>query len=99
MPSVNITTEEVQKIARLSRIGITKEEIEGFGDQLSSILESFRVLENIDTSNTEPTGHSGSVSSVMREDEAGNPSSHEEIVANAPQEENGFFRVKAVLDQ
>ena len=99
MSSVNISAEEVRKIAQLSRIGITEEEIKGFGHQLSSILESFRVLENIDTSNTEPTGHSGSVSSIMREDKADSPSSHEDIVANAPQKENGFFRVKAVLDQ
>ena len=99
MSSVNISVEEVRKIAQLSRIGMTEEEIEGFRYQLSLILESFRVLENIDTSNIEPTGHSSSVSNVMREDEPGNPSDHEEILANAPQKENGFFRIKAVLDQ
>jgi aspartyl-tRNA(Asn)/glutamyl-tRNA(Gln) amidotransferase subunit C len=99
LSSINISTEEVQKIAQLSRIGMTEEEIEGFRYQLSLILENFRVLENIDTSDTEPTGHSSSVSSVMREDVAGNPSDHEDILANAPQKENGFFRVKAVLEQ
>ena len=69
MNSFNLRPEEVQEIAQLYRLGITEEEVELFRGQLANILESFQILEKVDTDDISPTEHSGDLNSVMREDE------------------------------
>ena len=90
---------EVEHIASLARIGLTEDEIEMFGDQLSHILEQFEVLNELDTSGVTPTGHAGGLQTVMREDQAEDSLDHEDILKNAPRREGEFFRVNAVLEE
>jgi len=65
---------------------------------LSDILENFQVLDQVDTTDVPPTGHSVALENVMRQDEVASPLSKEDILANAPRREGDYFRVKAVLD-
>ena len=51
---MNLTPEEVKHIARLARLGLNNEEVEKFGGQLSGILSHAKMLEEVDTDNTEP---------------------------------------------
>ena len=90
---------EVEHIASLARIGLTDEEREMFGDQLSHILEQFEVLEELDTSGITPTGHAGGLQTVMRDDLAQDSLDSEEVLKNAPNREGEFFRVNAVLEE
>jgi aspartyl-tRNA(Asn)/glutamyl-tRNA(Gln) amidotransferase subunit C len=90
---------QVEHIAKLARIGLTEDEIEVFGRQLSGILEQFEVLSELDTDGVEPTGHAGELGAVMREDEAEDSLPPEDVLSNAPRREGEFFRVKAVLDE
>mgnify|MGYP001416840052 CR=1 FL=1 len=98
MNSFNLGPEEVQEIAQLYRLGITQEEIELFRGQLANILESFQVLEGVDTKDISPTEHSGDLNSVMREDITSPPLESTDVLSNAPLQENDFFKVKAVLE-
>jgi len=66
--------------------------------QLSDILENFEILQQIDTSGVPPTSHPVAVSNVMRDDQVAPSFAPEDILANAPQEEEGCFRVRAVLE-
>jgi len=93
-----LTTEEVRHIALLARVGMTEDEIERMRDQLSSILEQFEALQQVDTEGVEPTGHSADVESVMRDDEVSASHSLDEVMANAPQRDGDFVRVRAVLE-
>ncbi|MDE0822568.1 MAG: Asp-tRNA(Asn)/Glu-tRNA(Gln) amidotransferase subunit GatC [Dehalococcoidia bacterium] len=90
---------EVERIASLARIGLTEEEIEMVGDQLSHILEQFEVLNELDTSGVTPTGHASGLQTVMREDTAEDSLDHEDVLKNAPRREGEFFRVNAVLEE
>jgi aspartyl-tRNA(Asn)/glutamyl-tRNA(Gln) amidotransferase subunit C len=90
---------EVEHIASLARIGLTEEEVEMFGEQLSNILEQFEVLNELDTSGVTPTGHASGLQSVMREDLAEDSLDHEDVLKNAPRREGEFFRVNAVLEE
>lgn len=90
---------EVKHIASLARIGLTDEEIEMFGDQLSQILEQFEVLNELDTSGVTPTGHAGGLQTVMRDDLAEDSLDSEDVLKNAPRREGEFFRVNAVLEE
>ena len=90
---------QVEHIAALSRIDLTDEEVESFGQQLSLILEQFELLRQLDTTGVPPTGHAADLSTVMREDVAQDCLSPEDVLSNAPRREGDFFRVKAVLEE
>ena len=90
---------EVEHIAALTRIGLTEEEKEMFGDQLSHILEQFEVLRQLDTSSVLPTGHAVELQAVMREDSPEDSLPASDVLSNAPRTEGEFFRVKAVLEE
>ena len=90
---------QVEHIASLARIGLTEEEIELFGEQLSQILKEFEVLNELDTSGVTPTGHAGGLQTVMRDDLAESSLDSEDVLKNAPRREGEFFRVNAVLEE
>ncbi|HAA94653.1 MAG: Asp-tRNA(Asn)/Glu-tRNA(Gln) amidotransferase subunit GatC [SAR202 cluster bacterium] len=90
---------QVEHIAALARIGLTEDEIQMFGDQLSHILEQFEVLEELDTTGVAPTGHAGGLQTVMREDVPQDSLDSEDVLKNAPRREGEFFRVNAVLEE
>ena len=95
---MKLSREEVQHIARLARLGVDEADLEKFSVQLSDILENFEILQQIDTSGVPPTSHPVAVSNVMRDDQVAPSFTPEDILANAPQEEEGCFRVRAVLE-
>ena len=90
---------QVEHIASLARIGLTEDEIEMFGEQLSQILEQFEVLNELDTSGVTPPGHAGGLQTVMRDDLAEDSLDSEDVLKNAPRREGEFFRVNAVLEE
>ena len=96
---MRITNEEVRHIATLARIGMTGEEVERMRDEMSHILESFDVLERVDTDAVEPTGHSVDLDTVVRADEVTESSPVDDVLANAPSTEDGFIRVRRVLEE
>ena len=96
---MKLSQEEVKRIALLARLGINEDEIERFRLQLSSILENFEVLKQVDTSGLLPTAQSVKLQNVFRADEAKASHTAEEVLANAPQQENNYFKVKAVLEE
>ena len=94
-----IERSQVEHIAALARIGLTEDEIQMFGDQLSHILEQFEVLEELDTTGVAPTGHAGGLQTVMREDVPQDSLDSEDVLKNAPRRDGEFFRVNAVLEE
>ena len=49
------TKKQVKHIAKLARLGLTQKEIEKMQKNLSLILNYFKILEEINTENIEPT--------------------------------------------
>jgi aspartyl-tRNA(Asn)/glutamyl-tRNA(Gln) amidotransferase subunit C len=96
---MKLSREEVQHIALLARLGLNEDEIEKFRIQLSNILENFEVLKQVDTSNLPPTAQSVNLQNIFRTDKSEPSYPVEEILANAPQQDNNYFKVKAVLEE
>ena len=96
---MSLSREEVLHIAHLARIGITDEEVEKFRGQLSDILGHFEALSELDTEGVEPTAYPLPLESVMRDDDVRPSLPVEDALANAPEVEDGAFRVKAVLEE
>ena len=95
---MSLTSEEIQHIALLARVGLTPEELERYRSQLENILDNFQALQEVDTEGVPPTGHSVPLESVMREDEPEPSLPREDTLANAPRREDDYFRVRAVLE-
>ena len=93
-----LASDEIREIAALARISMSEKEVEIMRSQMSDILENIDVLNAVDTSNVGPTGHSVNVKSVMREDEPKASMLTDEVILNAPNSEDGFIRVRSVLD-
>ncbi len=93
-----LTSAEVLHIARLARIALSDADVERFTAQLSGILDHFAALAAVDTEGVEPTAHPLPLSNVMRDDLVAPSLSQAEALANAPQAEDGYIRVRAVLE-
>lgn len=96
---MTLSREEVEHVAWLARLQLSEEEIETFREQLSAILEYARMLEEVDTSAVPPTATVLPMRNVMREDEVRPSLPQDVVLANAPDTEDGFFRVRAVLSE
>lgn len=90
--------QEVKHLALLVRLGLSEDELERFSYQLSKLLENFEMLQQVDTTDILPTAHSIALENVMREDEPIPSLPLEEVLANAPSQEEDHFKVRAVLE-
>jgi len=94
-----LTTADVQHIAHLARLDLMADEVEHYRQQLSDILDHFETLRQIDTSAVAPTATVLPLRTVMREDRVQPSLPTEDALANAPDREDGFFRVRAVFGE
>jgi aspartyl-tRNA(Asn)/glutamyl-tRNA(Gln) amidotransferase subunit C len=95
---MKLTDDEVRHIALLARLGISDAEVEKFREQLSSILENMDILQQVDTAGLPPTAQSVTLENIYRTDETAPSLAVEEVLANAPAQEDNSFRVNAVLE-
>ncbi|MGU3473343.1 Asp-tRNA(Asn)/Glu-tRNA(Gln) amidotransferase subunit GatC [Paenibacillus sp. D51F] len=95
---MNITIRDVEHVAGLARLEFTESEKEQFAQQLSAILAYADKLGELDTTDVEPTSHVLPVTNVMRKDQVRESVSNETALLNAPDEEDGQFKVPAVLE-
>lgn len=95
---MKLTDEEVRHIALLARLGISNAEVEKFRNQLSDILENFDILSQADTEGLPPTAQSIALDNVYRPDEARPSLPADDVLSNAPDREENYFKVNAVLE-
>lgn len=93
-----ITKEQVHNIAKLARLEITDEEAEKYSHEVGSMIELAEQLNEVDTTNVEPTTHISSVKNVMRNDEPKEWITRDDALKNAPDHKDGLFRVPSILD-
>ncbi len=96
---MSLTPDEVRHIALLARLGIADEDVERFSGQLSSILDYFAELQELDTDDVPPTAYPFDLHNVLRADETAPCIDADDVLANAPAQEDGYFRVRAVLEE
>ena len=89
---------DIEKVARLARLDLSEEEKVTFGSQLEQILTYMEQLNRLDTSGVEPTSHAIPVYNVFREDEVRPSLPQEEVLAIAPDEEDGHFKVPRIIE-
>ncbi|MDT8900228.1 Asp-tRNA(Asn)/Glu-tRNA(Gln) amidotransferase subunit GatC [Anaeroselena agilis] len=95
---MKITRKDVEHVALLSRLELGENDVEKFTGQLNAILDYIDVLNKVDTSGVEPTAHVLPLKNVMRADEARPSLPRELALANAPEQEDGYFKVPKILE-
>ncbi len=93
-----ITEEEVRHVARLARLALSEEEVKKFQRQLEKILEYVAKLRELNLEGVEPTTHVIPVVNRLREDRGKESLSKEEALSNAPNTEEGHFKVPKVIE-
>ena len=94
----DLSVEEIRQISVLTRIAMTEDELDVMRAQMSNILDSVAILNEVDTEDVDPTGHSVNLKSVMREDQRQDSLTQDETLLNAPHRDGSFIRIKAVLE-
>lgn len=97
---MTITRKDVAYVARLARLELTEQEQEQYTGQLEKILEFVDVLNTADTTDVPPTNHAVPLVNAWRPDECRPVSAQvrEQLLDNAPEREDDFFRVKKVIE-
>ncbi len=97
---MKLSQDEVQHIASLAQLDLSPDEQRLYGEQLSAILAHFEKLQELDTEEIPPTATVFPLYSVMRDDVARllEEGTRRAILANAPDAEDGCFRVPAILE-
>jgi aspartyl-tRNA(Asn)/glutamyl-tRNA(Gln) amidotransferase subunit C len=90
-----ITRDDVVHVAGLARLEIPEEEVETVRGQLGAILEAVGKVSELDLADVEPTSHPLDLVNEWAEDEPRPSLPREEALLNAPQPEEGSFRVPA----
>ena len=88
----------VDHVAQLARLALTESERDRLAEQLSSILEHINVISEAETSAIAATANILPSTDVMAADVARPSEPTAALLANAPAQEDGYFRVRAVLD-
>ncbi|RAP73856.1 Asp-tRNA(Asn)/Glu-tRNA(Gln) amidotransferase subunit GatC [Paenibacillus montanisoli] len=95
---MSITIKDVEHVANLARLELSEQEKEQFTSQLNAILKYAEKLDELQTDGVEPTSHVLPVHNVTREDVVRESVTNETALRNAPDEEDGQFKVPAVLE-
>ena len=95
---MKISKQEVEHVARLARLELSQEEKDRYAEQLSNILTYIEKLNELDTTNVEPTAHVLDISNVMRDDVPRESLSQEQALANAPDKASGHYRVPKIIE-
>ncbi|WEV54956.1 Asp-tRNA(Asn)/Glu-tRNA(Gln) amidotransferase subunit GatC [Leuconostocaceae bacterium ESL0723] len=92
-----ISKDQVAHVASLAKLAFDEEGLNEFTEQLGDILSLFETLQEVDTSEVEPTYSVTTNVNHLREDQADNWHQKRELLANAPEEAADLIKVPAIL--
>lgn len=94
---MSVTLQDVDTMARLSKLSFLDDEKEIFVEQFNQILQYMKKLDELDTDAVEPTYNVLDLSNVVRKDVVKKSLKQEEALSNAPKSNHGFFSVPKVI--
>jgi aspartyl-tRNA(Asn)/glutamyl-tRNA(Gln) amidotransferase subunit C len=93
-----LTEEEVRGIATYVRIGLPEDEVADMTRDLNNIIKNLEPITQFDLEGVEPTFHPiAGLANVMREDVEEPGFTQDEALANAPEAEDGQFKIATIL--
>jgi len=89
---------DIEHVARLARLALTDQEKEQLRRQLAVILEHAAKVGEVAADDVTPTAYAIPRANVYREDEPGPSLPQPEALANAPEQEDGRFKVVRIVE-
>lgn len=96
---MKVTEKEVSNVAMLSRLAFSQEEMAEYAEKFSAIIDYMDILQKADTEDVPPTAHALPMQNVLREDVVRPSIDRELALLNAPEKEDGYFKVPRVLEE
>jgi aspartyl-tRNA(Asn)/glutamyl-tRNA(Gln) amidotransferase subunit C len=95
---MSVSPEQVRHIARLARIAMSDEEIERLAPELNAIIGWVEQLAEVNTDGVEPLTAVIDQKLRLRDDVVNDGNIRDEVLANAPDAQHGFFAVPKVIE-
>ncbi len=95
---MTVKPDTVRKVARLARIAVPEQRLEGLAAELNGILAWIEQLNEVDVAGVEPMTTPVAMTLPLRDDEVTDGEMREKVLANAPRSEDGFFVVPKVVE-
>ncbi len=95
---MQITPDLIKYLESLGRLTLTEEEEKKVGKELQDILTYIDMLNELDTDGVEAMSHAFPITNVLRKDEVKDSMTPDEIVANAPESQDGMFVVPKTVE-
>jgi len=96
MPEV--TKDDIRHVAKLARMALSEEEIERVGGELNRIMGHFHELQELDTADVPITSHAIPMKNIYRDDTTWESMPVDDVVGNAPDAVEGFFRTSLFME-
>ena len=95
---MKITRAEVERVAQLARLSFPEEELDKYTEDFNAFLAYADVLNQVDVEGIQPTAHVLPLQNVLRKDEVRPSLDRELALSNAPEQEDGYFKVPKVIE-
>jgi aspartyl-tRNA(Asn)/glutamyl-tRNA(Gln) amidotransferase subunit C len=95
---MSVSTQQVRHIAKLARIAMSDDEIERLAPELNNILGWIEQLSEVNTDGVEPLTAVIDQKLRLRDDIVNDGGIRDEVLANAPDAQHGFFAVPKVIE-
>lgn len=95
---MTITDETIDYVGILAKLELSDEEKEQAKQDMTNMLDYVSKLNELDTDNVEPMSHAFPVHNVFREDVVTNSDDREQLLANAPEQKDGCYKVPKTFD-
>jgi len=89
---------DIEHVALLARLKLTESEKELFSRQVGGIIEYIDQLNELDTTDVEPTAHIVSMKNILREDKLSVSIPQDKAMLNAPDKDGSFYRVPKIIE-
>ena len=89
---------DIEHLSLLARLNLSDEEKQLFSRQVDSIIEYINTLNELDTTQVEPTAHILPMKNVFREDVLNVSLPREKAMQNAPEKNDDFYRVPRIIE-
>jgi aspartyl-tRNA(Asn)/glutamyl-tRNA(Gln) amidotransferase subunit C len=97
--SLPLRREDVAKVAKLARLTLSEDELDMFTEQLGQVLEHAEDIEALDLRDVAPTAHPFGLVNVVRADTVRPCLPRDEVLAMAPDAEDGRFAVPRIMGE
>jgi len=95
---MSVTKDDVRKVARLSRIAVPDDKLDALADELSGIMGWIEQLNEVDVEGVDPMTSVVASTLPMREDDVTDGNIQDQVLANAPKSDEGFFVVPKAVE-